>query len=1268
MKKNFVSESAFFNSRMLAALVLCSVGAWLASLSFAAPSPASGTLSTSNRTVTYSEPAGMQTPNETGVATGQPICIAPTDCSTFNLTIDPSIGTAASGYDPTQYQINMTWSWSVATVDYDIFVEDSAGNNVAVNNSTADPSGIVLPTTTPPGTYHIVIVLATGAPIGYNATIKLEPKPAVSGLCAAPADCTPPRYQSYSAGTGQADNAGEPSLGVDWNPNVASLKFQDSTHNVNHGGVAFFTSGPNEWRVNFDDCCSPARNVWEDVSAVFDQQFVLSDPIGFVDHYSNQALGLTYPEPHTPGRVFSIDLLGGQGDSVGAYSDDDGNSYLPGGTGGPGQGPDHETLGGGPYNPNSTPPPPPQTTAYGSPNAIYYCSQNIVAEAQCSRSDNGGQTFGPGVPIFTPTQCTGGIHGHVKVARDGTVYVPNSSCGTVGNDGVAVSTDNGITWTENNVPGSTGSQDPSVGIGQNDVGKPGTNLNGTNTIYLGWTSGDGHAHVAHSGDRGATWAGDSDVGSAFGVTHAVFPVVVAGDDNRAAFGFLGTGPGIATSGTCDPYGATLNCANIWHLYIATTYDGGNNWIVIDGTPNDPVQQGTICLQGTTCAGGRNLLDFNDFAVDAEGRGLVGYADGCVNCSNTFQGQSAANHGTVTRQSGGRRLFSHFDPAEPAVPAAPQMISAVIQSSPAGNLITWLEPDNGGSPITGYKVYRGSTVGGETFLANVSGETNTKYLDASPPSGTVLYYVTAVNAQGEGPHCGDVSTSVIISGGNACTYPYLPVAPAGHAGTVSTDPTQGEMTIQYIDIGEPFTSCSDNSLTFLMKVQTMDPRNSGMPVTVPNGEWQIIFGIQDTLGRPQTIYVDMDTNGIVPTPEFAYGRHDASTNGTLDSAECQTGTPSTCPALTGSVSKDGYITIKLNTSAPLSFPAPTGATGAVAFTWDPRNPGTILGVSGGVAPTLITGNTFLLVGGAGTGLLETVQTTTGGTYTRVGNASCQSNPPIAALTVSPQSGPTSQVFSFNGTTSHEPTGACGTINSYTIDFGDGSATVTNSTGMFTHTYSAPGDYTARLTVKDTVGLVSTNVAQVVVTVTGGIPPLNGVVSRKMHGSIPISTLGDLTLNPGTPVTIEPRLGGSPSGNQTLVFSFVNTPAVSSVTATATTSSGLQTIPPANITTSLSGNLFTVNLTGVPNASHLTVTLHSVTDSAFNGPADISQNMDVLLGDVNFSKNVDGNDVSAVQAHTRQPLTTSNYLFDVNTTGNIDGNDVSLTQSKTRTSLP
>src|SRR5207302_1799033 len=123
--------------------------------------------------------------------------------------------------------------------------------------------------------------------------------------------------------------------------------------------------------------------------------------------------------------------------------------------------------------------------------------------------------------------------------------------------------------------------------------------------------------------------------------NAAFPAVVAGDDNRAAYGFLGT-----TTAGVSAFSDDGSFDGVWHLYIATTYNGGQSWILIDATPIDPVQTGQICTKGTGCNGNtRNLLDFNDFTVDAQGRGLFGYADGCVNCNNTFAGQSRDAHGT-----------------------------------------------------------------------------------------------------------------------------------------------------------------------------------------------------------------------------------------------------------------------------------------------------------------------------------------------------------------------------------------------------------------------------------------------------------------------------------------------------------------------------------------------------------------------------------------------------------------------------------------------
>ena len=1306
MKKNYSSKSGFITTRNFIGLLLCASAISLAVLSFAgtavneklmvkrlpnkfhtgggrksptvptAPAPTSGALTSanvgSNNAINWADSTGSLVPNLTFFA-GNGTCAVPMSCSTFTLIIDPSVHTASGGYDPTQYNIFIEVSWATAAEDYDTWMCSGGGNCVqanvvASNTSTADPETLTLSAATfPAGTYTINLVNTSGAAEPYMGTAYLKPIPQQTNCTG---NCTPPRYMNYPAGQGQADNAGEPSIGVDWNPNVASLKdvsssdFTTGTMRLNTGGVAFFTSGANEWRVNFDDCPSPAVNKWEDVSAPTTQQFVLSDPIGFVDHYSSSPLGLVYPPPHTPGRVFTLDLIGGQGNSLGSFSDMDGNpgSYLPGGNGGPVAGPDHETLGGGPYNLNSTPPPPPQVVAYGSPNAIYYCSQNIVAEAQCSRSDDGGQTFGPGVPIYNPTVCTGGIHGHVKVAPDGTVYVPNSSCGeNGGTSGVAFSVDNGLTWTQHNVSGSTSTQDPSVGIGQNNVGKPVGQT--TNTVYFGYVDGDGHPKVVHSGDQGATWSTPIDVGKPFGITHGVFPVVVAGDDNRAAFGFLGTGDGIPAG--CDPYGAALTCQNIWHLYIATTYDGGADWITMDATPDDPVQVGAVCLQGTTCSvPPRNLLDFNDFGVDAEGRGVLGYADGCVNCNNGQTTQSGASHGTVARQSGGRRLFAAFDTQPQTaglwVPAAPQLVSATNQVG--GALVTWLEPDNGGSPITGYKVYRGTTSGSETLLATVSGETNTQYFDSAVPVGAqnVFYYATAVNATGESLHCGEVSLLQVVNHGDHCTFPYVPVDGPGSAGNVPTDPNNGEETIQSVNIGEPFTSCTDNSITFLMKVKTLDPTGTGNTVLPPNSAWQFLFGINDSNGMPRTIYVELDTFSpdTAANPAVTLGRRDPCTTGcsTLDTAICTNGgTPGgTCNLVSATETKDGYIQIKLNVASPIVFSAPGAPGTGSQFTWDASQPGTILGTSA----QKITGNTYFFAG-VGAGFLETVQTTTGGSYTRFGNLSCNLLPPIAVLSADKTSGNAPLTVNFDGTASHAQPGSCGSINSYTLDFGDGSTPVTNNTGHFTHTYNNAGDYPARLTVSDTIGQTSTNPAQVIISVASPTIQPVSVVSRKTHG-----TVGTFDIN--LPLTgkrgVECRSGG-PNNNYTVVFQFANP--LTSV-GSASVSSGAGSVSSSSI--GLNTHEYIVNLTGVTNAQYLTVSLTNAHDSFGNSGNVVGPQMGVLIGDTTANGATNSSDISQTQSQSGIPVNPNNFREDVTVNGAINSSDISLVQSKSGTALP
>jgi hypothetical protein len=407
----------------------------------------------------------------------------------------------------------------------------------------------------------------------------------------------PPVYTNYTAPAPLGQSAGEPSLGVNWNT-----------------GNVMFIASLQTLRVTFNDAATPATATWTDVSYPL-TSLVTTDPMLFTD-------------PQT-GRTFVSQLLGKT--SLMAHTDDDGATWTPGMGSGINSGVDHQTVGGGPFAPSPL-------GGIGYPNVVYYCSQDI-ALAQCAVSHDGGLTFGPAVPIYTLLQC-GGLHGHVKVAPDGTAYVPNKGCS--GQQGVAVSTNNGLTWTVRKIPGTvTTNSDPAAGVADDG------------TVYIGTVS-NGRPVAAVSRDQGRTWSAPVDVGVPFGIRNAVFPAVVAGDPDRAAFAFLGTpaaGDGTAESATF---------AGVWHLYIATTYDGGSTWTTVDATPNDPVQRGSICMSGSTCGATRNLLDFMDIAVDAQGRVLVGYADGCVGSCVAAGPNSFTSIGTIARQSGGKGLFASFD--------------------------------------------------------------------------------------------------------------------------------------------------------------------------------------------------------------------------------------------------------------------------------------------------------------------------------------------------------------------------------------------------------------------------------------------------------------------------------------------------------------------------------------------------------------------------------------------------------------------------------
>ena len=180
----------------------------------------------------------------------------------------------------------------------------------------------------------------------------------------------------------------------------------------------------------------------------------------------------------------------------------------------------------------------------------------------------------------------------------------------------------------------------------------------------------------------------------------------------------------------------------------------------------------------------------------------------------------------------------------------------------------------------------------------------------------------------------------------------------------------------------------------------------------------------------------------------------------------------------------------------------------------------------------------------------------------------------------------------------------------------------------------------------------------------VPPLTKVVSEKIHDGAGAKDINfPLTGTRG----VECRGTGS-TNDYTLIFTFLNP-------LTGVAGAGVTNHTPSNGTGSVSSTLLgpganqcTVNLTHVSTGQYITVTLNNVMDKANNSGNVVSPQMGILVGDVDATGRVDGNDVSAVQSHTRQTVGDANFRFDVDTTGRIDGNDVSDTQAHTRTGLP
>ncbi|RLF69769.1 MAG: hypothetical protein DRN55_09305, partial [Thermoplasmata archaeon] len=140
---------------------------------------------------------------------------------------------------------------------------------------------------------------------------------------------------------------------------------------------------------------------------------------------------------------------------------------------------------------------------------------------------------------------------------------------------------------------------------------------------------------------------------------------------------------------------------------------------------------------------RGTSSGNETYITLVGGNVTTYNDtGVTNGQRYYYRVSAVN------EVGEGELSEEVNATPQTVPSAPQNL--IARAGDGYVVLTWEAPeDDGGSPIIGYKIYRGTSSGNETFLTTVGNET-TYYNDTGVTNGQRYYYrVSAVNGIGEG---------------------------------------------------------------------------------------------------------------------------------------------------------------------------------------------------------------------------------------------------------------------------------------------------------------------------------------------------------------------------------------------------------------------------------------------------------------------------------------------------------------------------------------
>jgi hypothetical protein len=211
----------------------------------------------------------------------------------------------------------------------------------------------------------------------------------------------------------------------------------------------------------------------------------------------------------------------------------------------------------------------------------------------------------------------------------------------------------------------------------------------------------------------------------------------------------------------NPQGLAIGDVNGDHAADVVIADS-NNALVVLLNAHAPTVPAAPTLTSATAANGQVTLGWSAPASNG-GAAVTSYtaiaSPGGATCSTAgltctigglVNGTTYSFTVSATNSVGTGGPSNALSATPATVPSAPRNPTAVVGKG--GITVGWAAPtSNGGSAITGYRVYRGTIAGGSKTLVATLGAGVTSWLDAGVVHRTRYYYlITAVNARGESP--------------------------------------------------------------------------------------------------------------------------------------------------------------------------------------------------------------------------------------------------------------------------------------------------------------------------------------------------------------------------------------------------------------------------------------------------------------------------------------------------------------------------------------